>query len=133
MPCTAKKFEAGSSGDGRQWFPHIDYVLTTREISRMIKQAGIDMPKLEKTQFDSPFGTATGSGVIFAATGGVMEAALRTVIEVVTGNKVEDIFKDANIIPIRGFEGSRIVELKIDNVGPVPPILSKLVPDFKLA
>ena len=130
MPCTAKKFEAARPEMDGSGYRDIDYVVTTREISRMIKQAGIDLPKLEKSNFDSPFGTPTGSGVIFAATGGVMEAALRTVIEVVTGLKVEDVFKDANITPVRGFDGARIAEVKIDKVGPVPAILSKLVPDF---
>ena len=66
---------------------------------------------MPKSDFDDPFGTATGSGVIFGATGGVMEAALRTVIELVTGEKVENLFDHADIIPVRGFEGVKYAEL----------------------
>ena len=74
----------------------------------MIREAGIDLPKLPESDFDDPFGTATGSGVIFGATGGVMEAALRTVLELVTGIKVENLFDHADIIPVRGFEGVKL-------------------------
>jgi NADH-quinone oxidoreductase subunit G/[NiFe] hydrogenase diaphorase moiety small subunit len=105
-------------------YQDVDYGLTTRELASMIKQAGMFLPDLPKSDFDDPFGTATGSGVIFAASGGVMEAALRTVIEIVCGIKVENLFEHANIIPVRGFEGARIVELPpIQDVGPVPEIL----------
>jgi NADH-quinone oxidoreductase subunit G/[NiFe] hydrogenase diaphorase moiety small subunit len=90
----------------------------------MISEAGIYLPDVEKSDFDDPFGTATGSGVIFGATGGVMEAALRTVIELVCGIKVEDLFDHADITPIRGFEGIRFMELPITAVGPVPEILA---------
>ncbi len=131
MPCTAKKFEADRPEMDSSGYRDIDYALTTREVAKMIKQAGIDLPKVEKSDFDNPFGTPSGSGIIFAATGGVMEAALRTVIEIVTGKEVEGLFENANIIPVRGFEGARIVELKIDEVGPVPEILSHLVEDFE--
>jgi len=131
MPCTAKKFEAARPEMDSSGFRDVDYALTTREIARMFKQAGIDLPNLEKSSFDDPFGIPTGSGVIFAATGGVMEAALRTVIEVVTGEKVESLFDKANIVPVRGIEGVRVAEVTIDKVGPVPAILSHLVPDFE--
>jgi len=130
MPCTAKKFEAGRPEMDASGYRDIDYVLTTRELSRMFKQTGLDLPKLEKSEFDDPFGTPTGSGVIFGATGGVMEAALRTVIEIVTGEKVETLFDKADIMPVRGFDGVRMAEVTIKKVGPVPAILSHLVPDF---
>jgi NADH-quinone oxidoreductase subunit G/[NiFe] hydrogenase diaphorase moiety small subunit len=131
MPCSAKKFECNRPEMADSGFKDVDYGLTTRELAKMIKEAGIDLPNMPKSDFDDPFGTATGSGVIFGATGGVMEAALRTVIEVVTGLKVESLFEHADIIPIRGFEGARIVELKIPQVGPVPPMFQHLVKDWK--
>ncbi|MGC9953095.1 MAG: NADH-dependent [FeFe] hydrogenase, group A6 [Rhizomicrobium sp.] len=131
MPCTAKKFEAARPEMDSSGYRDVDYSLTTREIARMFKQAGIDLPNLEKSPFDDPFGVPTGSGVIFAATGGVMEAALRTVIEVVTGDKVERLFNHADIKPVRGVEGVRMAEITIDKVGPVPAILAHLVPDFE--
>ncbi len=131
MPCTAKKFEAARPEMDASGHRDIDYVLTTRELARMIKQAGIDLPKLEKSDFDNPFGTPTGSGVIFGATGGVMEAALRTVLEVVTGEKIETLFDKADILPVRGFEGVRMAQVTIGKVGPVPAIFSHLVPDFE--
>ena len=120
MPCSAKKFECNRPEMADSGFKDVDYGLTTRELAKMIKEAGIDLPNMPKSDFDDPFGTATGSGVIFGATGGVMEAALRTVIELVTGLKVENLFEHADIIPVRGFEGVRIIELKIPKVGPVP-------------
>jgi NADP-reducing hydrogenase subunit HndD len=131
MPCTAKKFEAARPEMDSSGHRDIDYVLTTRELARMFKQAGIDLPNLEKSPFDDPFGTPTGSGVVFAATGGVMEAALRTVLEVVTGDKVETLFDKADITPVRGFDGVRMAEVTINKIGPVPAILSHLLPDFE--
>ena len=131
MPCTAKKFEAARPEMDASGYRDVDYALTTREVARMIKQAGLDLPKLEESAFDDPFGVSSGSGVIFGATGGVMEAALRTVIELVTGLKVETLFDKADIKPVRGFDGVRIAEVTIPKVGPVPAILSHLVPDFE--
>ncbi len=131
MPCSAKKFECNRSEMDDSGFKDVDYGLTTRELAKMISEAGLELPKLPKSDFDAPFGTATGSGVIFGATGGVMEAALRTVIELVTGAKVENLFEKANIIPVRGFEGVKYVELPITQVGPVPDILKHLVPDWE--
>jgi NADH-quinone oxidoreductase subunit G/[NiFe] hydrogenase diaphorase moiety small subunit len=131
MPCTAKKFEAARPEMDASGFRDVDYALTTREVARMLKQAGVELPKLDETPFDDPFGVSSGSGVIFGATGGVMEAALRTVIELVTGDKVENLFDKADIKPVRGFDGVRIAEVKISTVGPVPALLSHLVPDFE--
>ncbi|HPV04650.1 MAG TPA: NADH-dependent [FeFe] hydrogenase, group A6 [Myxococcota bacterium] len=131
MPCSAKKYECNRPEMTDSGFKDVDYGLTTRELAKMIKEAGIDLPACDKSDFDDPFGTATGSGVIFGATGGVMEAALRTVIELVCGIKVEDIFEHADIIPVRGMEGVKYAEIKIPKVGPVPPILAGLIKDWK--
>ena len=130
MPCSAKKFECNRPEMCDSGFKDVDYGLTTRELAQMISEAGIDLPNMPKSDFDDPFGSATGSGVIFGATGGVMEAALRTVIELVCGIKVEDLFEHADIIPVRGFEGIRFMELPITEVGPVPDLLKNLVGDW---
>ena len=131
MPCVAKKFEASRPELTDSGFADVDLVLTTRELAKMLRQQGIDLPSEPKSDFDDPFGTATGSGVIFGATGGVMEAALRTVLELVTGEPVEDLYAHADITPVRGFDDVRLVELTIpDAVGPVPPLVAHLVPDW---
>ncbi len=130
MPCSAKKFECNRPEMTDSGYKDVDYGLTTRELAKMIKEAGIYLPEMPKLHFDSPFGEASGAGLIFGATGGVMEAALRSVIEFVTGNKTEDIFANANITPVRGFEGVKYVELPINAVGPVPEILKHLVKDW---
>ncbi len=85
MPCTAKKFECARPEMGRDGVQDVDFVLTTRELARMIKQAGIDFRSLPEQKMDKPLGISTGAADIFAATGGVMEAALRTAYEIVTG------------------------------------------------
>jgi len=126
MPCSAKKFECNRPEMTDSGFKDIDYGLTTRETGKMISEAGIELGKMQKSDFDDPFGTATGSGVVFGATGGVMEAALRTVIELVTGKKVEDFYEHADIVPVRGFEGIRYVEIPIKEVGPVPDLVKHL-------
>ncbi|MBN1912404.1 MAG: iron hydrogenase small subunit [Pirellulales bacterium] len=126
MPCSAKKFECNRPEMCDSGYKDIDYGLTTRELAKMIREAGIDLLQSPKSDFDDPFGTATGSGVIFGASGGVMEAALRTVIEVVTGEKVEKFFDHAEVIPVRGFEGVRYAELPITKVGPVPGLVAHL-------
>ncbi len=131
MPCSAKKFECNRPEMNDSGYKDVDFGLTARELGKMVHEAGMDLPKLPKGDFDSPFGTPTGSGIIFGATGGVMEAALRTVIELVTGKKVEDFYAHANIVPVRGFEGIRLAEITIpDEVGPVPDILKHLFTDF---
>jgi len=131
MPCSAKKFECNRPEMCDSGFKDVDYGLTTRELAQMISEAGVDLPSMPKSDFDDPFGTATGSGVIFGATGGVMEAALRSVIELVCGIKVEDLFDHADIIPVRGFEGIRFMELPINKVGPVPELLKNKISDWK--
>ena len=110
MPCTAKKFEAKRpelSHDGMQ---DVDAVLTVRELARMIKQAGIDFARLPDADFDSVLGDSTGAAVIFGATGGVMEAALRTVYELVTGKTLENVDFHA----VRGTEGIKEAEVDLN-------------------
>ena len=131
MPCSAKKFECNRPEMCASGYKDIDYGLTTRELAKMIREAGIDLPKLPKSDFDAPFGPATGSGVIFGSTGGVMEAALRTVIELVTGEKVEKLFDQADILPVRGDGGIRYAELPVNTVGPVPKMLQHLFSDWQ--
>lgn len=131
MPCSAKKFECNRPEMDDSGFKDVDFGLTTRELAKMIKEAGIHLPEMPKSHFDSPFGDASGAGLIFGATGGVMEAAIRSVVEFVLGVKAEDIFEKANIIPVRGFEGVKIVELPLgDKVGPVPELIKHLVPNW---
>src|SRR4030065_426184 len=112
MPCTAKKYEADRPEMRASGYKDIDYVLTTRELAIMIKQAGIDFRNLEPTHYDSIMGNSTGAGVIFGATGGVMEAALRTAYELVTGREVP--FPNLNITPVRGMEGGKEATIKIE-------------------
>jgi iron-only hydrogenase group A len=126
MPCSAKKFECNRPEMADSGYKDVDFGLTSRELAKMMHEAGIDITSLEKSDFDDPFGTATGSGVIFGATGGVMESALRSVIEIVTGLKVEDLYEHADIIPVRGFEGVKYAEIPIAQVGAVPELLAPL-------
>lgn len=111
MPCTAKKFEAKReemSVDGES--PDVDVVLTTRELAKMLRQAGVDFSTLEEEDYDTPFGLSTGAGVIFGATGGVMEAALRTVYEVVTGKTLENL----DFMAVRGLDGIKEATVDLD-------------------
>ena len=101
MPCTAKKHEAARPEMNSSGFRDVDVVLTTRELARMLKHDGIDFNFLPEDSFDSPLGESTGAAAIFGATGGVMEAALRTVYEVVTGQTLQKLEFD----DVRGMEG----------------------------
>jgi iron-only hydrogenase group A len=112
MPCTAKKFEADRPEMRSSGYKDVDYVLTTRELARMIRQAGVNFAKLDPVKFDSIMGESSGAAVIFGATGGVMEAALRTAYELVTGREVP--FANLNITPVRGMEGVREATVKIE-------------------
>ncbi|ADQ04653.1 hydrogenase, Fe-only [Caldicellulosiruptor owensensis OL] len=112
MPCTAKKFEAQREELAASGYPDVDAVLTTRELARMIKEAGIDFVNLPDSHFDEPMGDATGAGVIFGTTGGVMEAALRTVYEVLTGKTLENV----EITQVRGLEGIREAEIDVGSM-----------------
>jgi len=100
MPCVAKKFEANRPEMGED-YRDVDAVISTRELAKMIKQAGIKFNELADEEFDAPFGEATGAAVIFGATGGVMEAALRTVAEILNGKELENIEFEA----VRGTDG----------------------------
>ena len=112
MPCTAKKFEADRPEMRSSGYKDVDFVLTTRELAVMIKQAGLDFRALEPSRYDSLMGDSTGAAVIFGATGGVMEAALRTAYEIVTGREVP--FKNLNIMPARGMDGVKEATIKIE-------------------
>jgi NADP-reducing hydrogenase subunit HndD len=92
-------------------YKDVDYVLTTRELAIMIKQAGLNFNALPDENYDSIMGDSTGAAVIFGATGGVMEAALRTAYEIVTGREVP--FENLNIIPVRGMDGVKEVLLRL--------------------
>ncbi|MFW5787049.1 MAG: NADH-dependent [FeFe] hydrogenase, group A6 [Halanaerobiales bacterium] len=108
MPCTAKKFEAQRpemAGD-------VDYVLTTRELARMIKSAGIDLLNLPESKHDNLMGVSSGAGDIFGATGGVMEAALRTAYELITESELEDL----DIEQVRGIDGLKEAEVEINGM-----------------
>jgi len=109
MPCTAKKFEAKREELRESGFPDVDAVITTRELAKMIKQASIDFNKLPDEDFDEVFGESTGASVIFGVTGGVMEAALRTVSEVVTNKPLEKI----EFNEVRGLEGIKEAEITL--------------------
>ena len=109
MPCTAKKFEAARPELGHNGLADVDVVITTRELARMIKEANINFNLLPDSEFDSLMGESTGAAVIFGATGGVMEAALRTAYEVITGQKLENVdFHD-----VRGIEGIKEATVNI--------------------
>jgi len=124
MPCTAKKFEARRpemKSAFNYWqkklklkdeesFFDVDYVLTTRELARMIKEAGIDFVNLADEDFDAPMGVSTGAGVIFGSTGGVMEAALRTAVEALSGKELEKI----DFEELRGLAGIKSAEIEIN-------------------
>lgn len=110
MPCTAKKFEAARPEMNASGYQDVDIVLTTREIGKLLRRSGLDFHKLAPSPFDSWMGAYTGAAVIFGATGGVMEAALRTVYEVVTKKELEDV----NFTFARGFEGIKEAEIDLD-------------------
>ena len=111
MPCTAKKFEAQRPEMNDSGHRDVDAVLTTRELGRILKQAGVDFAALADSAFDDPLGISTGAAAIFGVTGGVMEAALRTVYEVVTGQELTDV----EFTAVRGLEG--IKEATVDLAG----------------
>ena len=115
MPCTAKKFECQRDEMTGSGFQDVDYVLTTRELGRMIKEAGIDFTGLADEDYDAPMGEYTGAGTIFGATGGVMEAAIRTVYAVVTGKNLPDL----NITPVRGLDGVKEAAVTVGDLGEV--------------
>ncbi len=110
MPCTAKKFETGRDNENAAGVPDVDYALTTRELGRMIERAGINFHALPDEKFDEPLGISSGAGVIFGATGGVMEAALRTAVHTLTGEDVVDLPE------LRGTEGIKEAVYKVGDM-----------------
>lgn len=110
MPCTAKKTECFREELSQNDIQDVDISITTRELARMIKESGIDLANLEEEEFDNPLGKSTGAADIFGATGGVLEAAIRTAYEIITGKDLESVdFKD-----VRGFEGIKEASIDID-------------------
>lgn len=112
MPCTAKKYEAEREELSVDGLRDVDAVITTRELAKMIKQARIDFAALEDGSYDSILGESTGAGVIFGTTGGVMEAALRTVADILSG---EDL-KEIEYTPVRGMEGIKEASVNINGI-----------------
>jgi iron only hydrogenase large subunit-like protein len=111
MPCTAKKFEAQRPEMNANGVRDVDYVLTTRELAKMIKEAGIDFTALPDEKMDAPLGLSSGAADIFANTGGVMEAALRTAYEIVTGRELP--VANLHVSAIAGLEGVKEAALTI--------------------
>ncbi|MFZ2957229.1 MAG: NADH-dependent [FeFe] hydrogenase, group A6 [Candidatus Ozemobacteraceae bacterium] len=123
MPCSAKKFECNRPEMRDSGFKDVDFGLTAREMAAMIQEAGLDLPNLLPSDFDDPIGGASGAGLIFGATGGVMEAALRSAVEIITGIKTENIFKNLDVLPVRGFDGAKYFEIVIPQTAKVPDLL----------
>ena len=112
IPCTAKKFEVGRADQSAAGVPDVDVAITTRELARMIQKAGINFKALKDEKFDEPFSNGSGAGVIFGATGGVMEAALRYAAEVILDKKLEKLeFED-----VRGVEGVKFAAYKLGDL-----------------
>ncbi len=112
IPCTAKKFEVSRDGQENGGVANVDIAVTTRELGRLIEQAGIDFKSLEDAKFDMPIDIGSGAGAIFGATGGVMEAALRTAAEVIEGKPLEKLeFND-----VRGTEGIKFAAYKLGDI-----------------
>ena len=112
IPCTAKKFEVGRPGQSAAGVPDVDVAVTTRELGRMIQKAGIDFRALGEAKFDEPFGIGSSAGAIFGATGGVMEAALRTAAEVIEGKPLEKL----EFNEVRGIEGVKTASYKLGDI-----------------
>lgn len=113
MPCTAKKFEITRPEMVNNGYPNVDAVLTTRELAHMIKDAGINFKNLTDSSFDSPLGNSSGAADIFGTTGGVMEAAIRTVYEIITGRELP--FEQLHVKPLMGLQQIKTAELTIEN------------------
>ena len=109
MPCTAKKFETKRDGQSASGYPDVDIAITTRELARMIETAGIFFKHLPDEEFDMPFGESTGASTIFGASGGVMEAALRTAVEKLTGKELEVV----DFTEVRGMQGVKEAEYDV--------------------
>ena len=125
MPCTAKKFEINRHEMKNNGYPNVDAVLTTRELGQMVREAGIDFELLEDREFDNPLGMSTGAADIFGVTGGVMEAALRTAYELVTGRELP--FDGLHVTPIVGLDQIKTAEIKIEDPLPEYAFLKDVV------
>jgi iron-only hydrogenase group A len=112
MPCTAKKFEASRPEMARNGIPDVDAVLTTRELARLIRMRGVDLRHVTPEEADSPLGERTTAGKIFGASGGVMEAAIRSAYFMVTGEEMSDL----NVSAVRGFEGMKQAKVTVDGI-----------------
>lgn len=130
MPCTAKKFEQGRDNQAAAGLPDIDAVITTRELARMIKKCGIMFNDLADEAYDMPLGMSTGAGVIFGATGGVMEAALRTAVETLTDTKLEGAALD--FTDVRGIDGIKEASYKVGDLNVKVAVVSGLANARKL-
>ena len=133
MPCTVKKYESGRDELSENNMADVDAVLTTRELVRLFNTAGIDFDSLPESVFDNPLGESTGAAAIFGATGGVMEAALRTAYNILTGTNLSAVeFED-----VRGLEGIKEATVKIDNlevnvavvngIGNIKPVINDII------
>lgn len=112
MPCTAKKFECQREEMSASGCQDVDFSLTTREAARMLKEKGIDLKEMPDEDFDDPLGISTGAAAVFGATGGVMEAALRSVYELLTGKTLEKL----DFYPVRGIEGVKEATVEVDGM-----------------
>lgn len=112
MPCLAKKYEAARPEFSRGDNYDTDYVISTRELIKIFKESGIDLNEVEEQEFDNPLGEYSGAGIIFGRTGGVIEAATRTTVEMITGTRLDNI----EFNELRGWEGFRVAELKIGHI-----------------
>lgn len=112
MPCLAKKYEAARPEFSRGDIYDTDYVISTRELIRLLKDKKIDLKELEDTEFDQPFGTYSGAGIIFGRTGGVIEAVIRTALENITGTHLNEI----EFGELRGWDGFRIAEINVGHI-----------------
>ena len=112
MPCTAKKFEINRDDQNAAGVPDVDISITTRELARLIKRLGIKFNELPEEKFDEPLGIGTGAAVIFGATGGVMEAALRTAVKMISGEEAKDI----NFTAVRGIEDIKEAAYKVGDL-----------------
>jgi len=122
MPCTAKKFECNRPEMGRDYIPDVDYVLTTRELAELLRIKGIDPGSLEPEGADTPFGERSSAGKLFGASGGVMEAAVRSAYFLLTGDEM----KDYKIQDLRGMKGCKELRVKVGDVEVGAAVVSSL-------
>lgn len=122
MPCTAKKFEAGRPEMTQDYVPDVDYVLTTREAARLLRMSGVGMLGIEPEYADTPFGERSTAGKIFGASGGVMEAAVRTAHWMITGQELPGL----DVQPLRGLDGAKELKANIGGVNVGAAVVSGL-------